>query len=104
MSQKIKVSIEEQLILDKLTIEQLQFNSKLADSKDFEHLKSLINTLQTAEKNYMLGTTSKEPNQITYEVAYCRGGINTLRMMAEIILASSHELQKREQKRKDLQK
>jgi hypothetical protein len=101
MKKQIPLNNEERRILAKLTNTQLQFFSKLSQDKDFSTLKDVVNLLIDVEKNIFFATNeSKETPDTLYALhAYSRGGIAKITTLVRIIVASSYEIEARENER-----
>jgi hypothetical protein len=52
------------------------------------------------EKNFVLGFKGTDGEAALSEIKYAQGGMRMLRKLLEVILASGHEISKREEKRK----
>lgn len=98
---QVKLNNEERLILQKLSIEQLQFFKKLASDKNFSSLKEVVNILIDVEKNIFFATNESKltPDTLFAQHAYARGGIGKLTTLLRIIVSAEYELEVRENER-----
>lgn len=97
----MRLNNEERIILQKLSIEQLQFFKKLASDKDFSTLKDVVNVLIDVEKNIFFATNEAKgtPDTLYAQHAYARGGIGKLTTLLRIIVAAEYEIDLRENER-----
>lgn len=96
MSDKaVKLSHDEQKLLDAVTVDQLKFFSDIARNKDFPKLTALINKMIDKEKNQFFSQNEYDTNKLALDHAYARGGVGMLVSFARMIAASPHELEKR---------
>ena len=91
----VKLSIEQQAMLDLATVGQLAFFTDLSRHKDFIELTKFVNRLIDREKNLFFGSNEYDRDKLALDHAFTRGGVGMLVTLVKLIAASPHELEKR---------
>ena len=94
-----KLSPVERDILTKLSVQELQFLSKIANDKDFETLIKITTVLVDYEKNDVFKLNDADP-ALGVKKAYARGRAGGYTQFGRLIVASGEEIERRE---KDLE-
>ena len=102
MTKQVKLSNEERQILSKLSNPQLLFLKRVAEDKEFQTLRDIVNVLIDVEKNIFFGENEASlTSEVLYaKHAYARGGIAKLVTLIRLLVGSSDELSVREEERK----
>ena len=95
----MKNSNEERKILEKLSVPALRFLSKIAEDKDFESYKKLVNELVNYEMERTFGLPENE--NLVKEHAYARGRVAGYIQSARLMASARAEIERREEKRKN---
>lgn len=102
MSDKIKLSIEEQAVLHKLSIEQLRFLTQLEDHKEKDRFIEILNLLISREKEVFFQENGLKftPEKLYALHAFSRGSVTAYVMFFHILKGAKVELDKRSKKEK----
>ena len=98
MSQKL--SPVERDILSKLSLTQLRFLTGIAHDKEFEVFIKITEILVDYEKNYVFKLSESLPDLAVLK-ANARGRAGGYTQFGRLIVASSEEIERREQKLED---
>lgn len=93
------ISNEDRKILETLSVPALRFLSKMAEDKDFEEYKKLINVLVDYEKNRTFGLP--ENDKLPIEHAHARGRVAAYIQSAVLMMSARAEIERREKKRRE---
>lgn len=93
----MKITNEERKILEGLPTSGLRFLSKIAEDKDFESLKKIIEGLVDYEKNRTFSLI--ENDKLLLEHAYARGRVAGYIETLKLIMGSRAEIERREEER-----
>jgi DNA-binding MurR/RpiR family transcriptional regulator len=95
----MKLTPQQRKILEKFSVGGLRFLAKIAEDKDFESLRAVVDYLIDVEKNVVFGLP--EDKLLATEHAYSRGKVGGLIEALTLIMSARGELERREQKRKE---
>lgn len=96
----MKLSQQEKKILEQFSVEGLRFLSRIAEDKDFKSLQAVVDYLIDVEKNIVFGLP--EDKLLATEHAYSRGKVAGLIQAIKLIMSARGELERREEKRKEV--
>ncbi len=98
MAGKIRLSVEDQAILHKLSIEQLRFLTQLDDHKDKERLVEILNLLISREKEVFFQENSLKltPDKLWALHSYSRGTVTAYVTFFHLLRGAGIELMRRE--------
>jgi hypothetical protein len=96
----MKLNYEERLLLGKLTKEQLIYLSSLAENKEFDVFRQIVNYLIDQEKNIFFSSKEYDKDKLAADHAFSRGGIAKMVMFLHIIAGSKAELDHRSKETK----
>lgn len=92
-------SNEERKILEKLSVPALRFLSKIAEDKDFDSYKKLVNELVSYEMERTFGLPENE--NLLKEHAYSRGRVAGYIQSAKLMVSARAEIERREAMRRE---
>lgn len=94
----IALSAEQKAVLEKISIRQLAFFSRISQDKDFPEFSKVINLIIDIEKNKFYGENEYDEKKLVMDHAYSRGGAGMLVKLIRLISVAQHELEKRTEK------
>ena len=94
----IALSAEQRLLLEKLSVRQLEFFSEIAQNKNFPEFAKVINLIIDIEKNKFFGENEYDEKRLVLDHSFSRGGAAMLVRLLRLISVSQHELEKRTEK------
>lgn len=98
----MRINAEEKVILEKLSVKQLQVLQKFREAEDTKVMLSIINALLDSDKEYFMTLVDPEPNSLFRKHALYQGGRVMFERFLRIVKSAEHELQRREEERQKL--
>lgn len=102
MNKTLRLTGQERELLERLPLRTLAFFKKIQNDTEFKSFQEVVNHLIDLEKNqFFKEGIEHEPQKLAIDHAYSRGGIAMIIKFLHLIFAASHEIDKREQARKN---